>query len=70
MTEQPTSGKRRHSYGYAVGGCGVVYGLGLIGTAIFFIGKATTFWLGLLGLLKAVVWPAFLVYEAFNLLIK
>lgn len=45
---------------------GAVYGLGLIGAAVFFISKATTFWLGVLGFLKAIVWPAFLVYEAFK----
>ena len=43
---------------------GAVYGLGLIGAAIYFISHATTFWLGALGLLKAIVWPAYLVYEA------
>lgn len=43
---------------------GAVYGLGLIGAAIYFIGHATGFWMGALGLLKAIVWPAFLVYEA------
>ena len=41
-----------------------VYGLGLIGAAIYFISSATSFWMGALGLLKAIVWPAFLVYEA------
>jgi hypothetical protein len=41
-----------------------VYGLGLIGAAIYFISQATGFWMGVLGLLKAFVWPAFLVYEA------
>jgi len=45
---------------------GAVYGLGLIGAAIFFISKATTFWMGVLGFLKAIVWPVFLVYEAFK----
>ncbi|MBV6640048.1 MAG: hypothetical protein KI791_05005 [Cyclobacteriaceae bacterium] len=40
-----------------------VYGLGLIGAAIYYIGNASGFWMGLLGLLKAIVWPAFLVYE-------
>jgi len=39
-----------------------VYGLGLIGAAIYFISTATTFWMGVLGFLKAIVWPAFLVY--------
>ena len=43
---------------------GAVYGLGLIGAAIYFISQATTFWAGVLGFLKAIVWPAFMVYEA------
>lgn len=42
---------------------GAVYGLGFIGAAIYFISTATSFWAGALGLLKAIVWPAFLVYE-------
>jgi hypothetical protein len=45
-----------------------VYGLGLIGAAIFFIGQATTFWMVVLGVLKAIVWPVFLVLEAFKAL--
>lgn len=43
-----------------------VYGLGLIGSAIYFISHATTFWMGVLGFLKAIVWPAILAYEAFK----
>jgi len=43
-----------------------VYGLGLIGAAIYFISHATTFWLGVVGFMKAIVWPAFLVYQAFQ----
>jgi hypothetical protein len=43
---------------------GAVYGLGLIGAAIYYIGAATTFGMGLLGFLKALVWPVFLVMEA------
>jgi hypothetical protein len=43
---------------------GAVYGLGFIGAAIYFIAQATSFWMGVLGILKAIVWPAFLVYEA------
>jgi len=45
---------------------GAVYGLGLIGAAIYFISTATSFWLGVLGFLKAIVWPVFLVYQAFK----
>ena len=47
---------------------GAVYGLGLIGAAIYFISVATSFWIGVLGFLKAIVWPVFLVYEAFKYL--
>jgi hypothetical protein len=42
---------------------GAVYGLGFIGAAIYYISAATSFWIGALGILKAMVWPAFLVYE-------
>lgn len=43
-----------------------VYGLGLIGAAIYFISQATSFWMGVIGFVKALFWPAFLVYEAFS----
>jgi hypothetical protein len=43
---------------------GAVYGLGFIGAAVYFISQATGFWMGVVGFLKAMVWPAFLVYEA------
>jgi len=39
-----------------------VYGLGVIGALIYYIGHATTLWLGVLGFFKAVLWPAMLVY--------
>jgi len=42
-----------------------VYGMGLIGAAVYFISHATGFWMGAFGLVKAIFWPAFLVYEAF-----
>jgi hypothetical protein len=43
---------------------GAFYGLGFIGAAIYFIGQATGFWMGVLGFLKAIVWPVFFVYES------
>ncbi|MBT3242899.1 MAG: hypothetical protein HN352_07110 [Bacteroidetes bacterium] len=46
----------------------VIYGLGFIGAIIFFIGQATSFWMGVLGILKAIIWPVFLVLEAFKAL--
>jgi hypothetical protein len=58
-------------YGHATSGGGsMVYCLGVIGALIFFIGNATTFWAGVLGFFQALVWPAFLVYEALKVLIK
>lgn len=45
---------------------GAIYGLGFIGAAIWFISTATSFWVGVLGFLKAIVWPVFLVYQAFK----
>jgi hypothetical protein len=49
---------------------GAVYGLGFIGSAVYFISHACCFWGGVLGFLKALVWPAFLVYEAFKFFAK
>ena len=45
-----------------------IYGLGVIGAAVYYISQATTFWIGALGFLKALVWPAFLVYQALKVL--
>lgn len=44
-------------------GGGGIYGLGFLGSAIYYISTATGFWVGVLGILKALVWPAFLVFE-------
>jgi hypothetical protein len=43
-----------------------VYGLGFIDAVIYFISQAATIGAGVVGFLKALVWPAFLVYEAFK----
>jgi hypothetical protein len=43
---------------------GFLYFLGFIGAAVYYISAATGFWAGVLGFLKAVVWPVFLVYAA------
>ena len=45
------------------GGGNAVYGLGFIGALVYYIQQADGFWMGVLGILKALVWPAFLVYE-------
>ncbi len=47
---------------------GVIYGLALVGAAIYYIQHATTFWGGVLGFLKALVWPALLIYKLLEFL--
>jgi hypothetical protein len=40
-----------------------MYGLGFIGALVYYLQHATTFLAGALGFLKAMVWPAMLVYK-------
>lgn len=46
-------------------GCtgGAFYGLGLIGAAVYFVQHGVGVWGVILGLLKAIVWPAFIAYH-------
>jgi hypothetical protein len=60
--------KHCHDRHYHSNAGDAVYGFGVIGAAIFFIGQATSFGVGVLGFLKAIVWPVFLVLEAFKAL--
>lgn len=45
-----------------------VYGFGLIAAWVYYLSHAETFWMGVLGFLKGIVWPAMLVYEAMKYL--
>ena len=45
------------------GSSDAVYGLGVIGAWVYYIGRASTFQEGLKGFFKGIVWPATLVYE-------
>ena len=49
-------------------GGSVVFGLGLIGAFVWFWQQADGLGEHFVGVLKALVWPAFLVYEAFRAL--
>lgn len=46
-------------------GCG--YFLGFIGALVYYMQNATGFWNVILGILKAIVWPAMLVYKLFSM---
>lgn len=52
----------------SLGGGNAVYGLGLIGALVFYIQAADGFWSAVLGILKALVWPAFVVYDLLKFL--
>ncbi len=45
-----------------------MYGLGFLGAAIYFIQHAHSFSDGVIGILKAIVWPGLLVYKVLGLL--
>ncbi len=52
----------------ASGMAGAAYFMGFIATAVFYIQNAASFGMGVLGFLKALVWPAFLVYNLLEFL--
>lgn len=47
---------------------GGAYGLGFIGALIYYIQQAASFGEGVIGFLKALVWPAFLVHKLMEFL--
>jgi hypothetical protein len=49
------------------GGNEGAYFLGMIGAAVYYLHTTTGFWPSVVALLKAVVWPAFLVYHLLGL---
>lgn len=49
-------------------GMGGFWFLGFIGAVVYYIQASESFWGGVVGILKAFVWPAFLVYEALQAL--
>jgi len=64
-SKKEASNCKWHSHGKC-GGCG--YFLGFLGALIYYLSTATGFWNGVLGILKALVWPAFLVFEVLKFL--
>ncbi|MBA3679348.1 hypothetical protein H0W80_04135 [Candidatus Saccharibacteria bacterium] len=65
MAKNYDSSKKYSKSNYAGGGA--VYGIGLIGALIYYMQHANTFWLVLVGLFKAVTWPAYVVYGLLRL---
>ena len=59
ITEMEDKKKNKANQGVSGG----IYGLGWVGALVYYISHAAGFWGGVLGFLKSLVWPAFLVYE-------
>lgn len=54
--------------GTCAGGAGGVWFLGFIGALVYYLHTHSgTFWLVLVALMKAVFWPAFVVYHLLSL---
>lgn len=72
MAEEKTDSKKRHGKRIAhtkSGHKNAVYMLGMIGAFVYYIHfHSGTFWLVILAVLKAIIWPALLVYHFFILL--
>lgn len=49
---------------------GAIYGLGIFGAGVFFWQQADSFWEYVLAVLQGIVWPAYMVYDAFSALAK
>ncbi len=47
-----------------------IFALGFFGALVFYLQQATGFWMGVLGFLKAMIWPAMLVYRLFVFLYR
>jgi hypothetical protein len=58
----------RRANAAGAGTSGALYGMGFIGALVYFLYHATSFGAGLIGVLKSLVWPAFLVYRLLEFL--
>lgn len=69
MTDDNNSSKQSHQERKRMrnhGGSGIAgaaYFMAFIGAAVYYIQQATSFGIGVIGFLKALVWPAFLIYN-------
>ena len=73
MTTEPTLTKHEHPKPNVVhvgGGSDAVYGIGIFGAWVYYIGRATSTEERIKGFFKGLFWPAFLVYELFVFLEK
>ena len=74
MTTETTITKKAHQKPVVIhrggGGSDTVYAIGIIGAWVYYFKRATTNQERIMGFLKGLVWPAFLVNELFVFLEK
>jgi hypothetical protein len=71
MTDDKNSSAHEHQGKKVVrdnGILGSIYGMAFIGAAVYYIQHAATFWEGVLGFIKALFWPAMLMYKLLEFL--
>lgn len=66
--DESSKKEKRWKGNYNNGTAGALYGLGFIGAAIYELQHATSLLVGILGIIKALFWPGFLVYKLFQFL--
>ena len=60
--------KQQSGHSTSGGVMGGAYGLAFIGAAVYFLQHSHTFWGGVLAILKAIIWPALVVYKLLGFL--
>ena len=50
------------------GASSTIYGLGFVGSLVYFVQHAAGFWAVILAIIKAFVWPAMLIYHLLQFL--
>jgi len=58
----------RNSKSGAAAGAGAFYGLGILGALVYFWQEADVWWEYLFAFVQAVLWPAWMVYDLFQVL--
>jgi hypothetical protein len=54
---------KRHHHHHNHGGSNAIYGLGIIGALFYFLQSATSFGAVMVGIGKAIFWPAILMFK-------
>ncbi len=58
----------KHAKLWHGGGGGHIYGLGVLGALFYFLQNVNTFQLAVVGIFKALLWPALVIFKVLELL--